>query len=71
MAIVSQRCAFNLGDLVPAFRGISQKPIPNSIPAVDCAVFFTFSPTAVVIGFISSFIGGLVGMLMLGGLAWR
>ena len=48
--------------------GISQKLIPNSIPAVDCAVFFTFSPTAVVIGFISSFIGGLVGMLMLGGL---
>ncbi|PLM16319.1 PTS ascorbate transporter subunit IIC, partial [Klebsiella quasipneumoniae] len=28
----------------------------------------TFSPTAVVVGFISSFVGGLVGMLMLGGL---
>ena len=55
-----------LGDLVPAFQGISQKLIPDSIPAVDCAVFFTFSPTAVVVGFISSFIGGLVGMLLLG-----
>ncbi len=31
-------------------------------------MFFTFSPTAVVVGFISSFVGGLVGMLMLGGL---
>ncbi len=29
-------------------------------------MFFTFSPTAVVVGFISSFIGGLVGMLLLG-----
>ncbi len=51
-----------------AFQGISQKLIPDSIPAVDCAVFFTFSPTAVVVGFISSFVGGLVGMLLLGGL---
>ncbi len=31
-------------------------------------MFFTFSPTAVVVGFISSFVGGLVGMLLLGGL---
>ncbi|VEB05807.1 transport protein SgaT [Klebsiella pneumoniae] len=53
---------------MPAFQGISQKLIPDSIPAVDCAVFFTFSPTAVVVGFISSFVGGLVGMLLLGGL---
>lgn len=68
VAIVYSGVRLILGDLVPAFQGISQKLIPNSIPAVDCAVFFTFSPTAVVIGFISSFIGGLVGMLMLGGL---
>jgi PTS system ascorbate-specific IIC component len=40
--------------------------IPNAIPAVDCAVFFTYAPTAVVIGFISSFIGGVIGMLLLG-----
>jgi len=68
VAIVYSGVRLILGDLVPAFQGISQKIIPNSIPAVDCAVFFTFSPTAVVIGFISSFIGGLVGMFILGGL---
>lgn len=59
VAIVYSGVRLILGDLVPAFQGISQKLIPNSIPAVDCAVFFTFSPTAVVIGFISSFIGGI------------
>ena len=68
VAIVYNGVRLILGDLVPAFQGISQKLIPDSIPAVDCAVFFTFSPTAVVVGFISSFVGGLVGMLLLGGL---
>jgi ascorbate PTS system EIIC component len=55
-----------LGDLLPAFQGIATKIIPDAIPAVDCAVFFTYAPTAVVIGFISSFIGGVIGMLLLG-----
>lgn len=66
VAIVYAGVRMILADLVPAFQGISQKVIPNAIPAVDCAVFFTYAPTAVVIGFISSFIGGLVGMLILG-----
>ncbi|MDF2880774.1 MAG: putative system, L-ascorbate family, component [Clostridiaceae bacterium] len=55
-----------LGDLIPAFQGIATKVIPDAIPAVDCAVFFTYAPTAVVIGFVSSFIGGVIGMLILG-----
>ena len=55
-----------LGDLIPAFQGIATKIIPNAIPAVDCAVFFTYAPTAVVLGFLSSFIGGIIGMLILG-----
>lgn len=55
-----------LGDLLPAFQGIAKKVIPDAIPAVDCAVFFTYAPTAVVIGFVASFIGGIIGMLLLG-----
>lgn len=55
-----------LGDLLPAFQGIATKVIPDAIPAVDCAVFFTYAPTAVVIGFVASFIGGVIGMLLLG-----
>lgn len=55
-----------LGDLLPAFQGIATKIIPDAIPAVDCAVFFTYAPTAVVIGFVASFIGGVIGMLLLG-----
>lgn len=55
-----------LSELIPAFQGVSQKLIPNAIPAVDCAVFFTYAPNAVLIGFVASFIGGLIGMFILG-----
>ncbi|KEI98229.1 PTS ascorbate transporter subunit IIC [Clostridium botulinum] len=55
-----------LGDLIPAFQGIATKIIPDAIPAVDCAVFFPYAPTAVIIGFVSSFIGGIMGMVLLG-----
>lgn len=55
-----------LADLLPSFQGIATKLIPNAVPAVDCAVFFTYAQTAVIIGFVSSFIGGLIGMFILG-----
>ncbi|EKB55777.1 PTS ascorbate transporter subunit IIC [Falseniella ignava] len=66
VAIVYAGVRMILADLIPAFQGIASRVIPNAVPAVDCAVFFTFAPTAVIIGFISSFIGGIVGMLILG-----
>lgn len=66
VAVVYAGVRLILADLVPAFQGISDKVIPNAIPAVDCAVFFPYAPTAVVVGFIASFIGGIIGMFALG-----
>ena len=57
-------------DLVPAFQGISEKIIKDSVPAVDCAVFFTFAQNAVVIGFISSFIAGVISLFIMGAIGW-
>lgn len=57
-----------LGELVPAFQGIASKVVPGAIPALDCPIVFPYAQNAVIIGFISSFVGGLVGLALLS--AW-
>ncbi|PLV99073.1 PTS ascorbate transporter subunit IIC [Corynebacterium ulcerans] len=54
-----------LGELVPAFQGIAEKVVPGAIPALDCPIVFPYAQNAVLIGFISSFVGGLVGLAVL------
>ncbi|RWZ51328.1 PTS ascorbate transporter subunit IIC [Halobacillus fulvus] len=54
-----------LGEIVPAFKGIADKVVPNAKPALDCPAIFPFASTAVVIGFLFSFIAGLISMLFL------
>ncbi|VEE83343.1 putative transport protein SgaT, UlaA [Streptococcus milleri] len=66
IAIVYAGVRMILADLIPAFQGIAMKLIPNAVPAVDCAVFFPYAPTAVILGFAFSFLGGLLGMFVLG-----
>ncbi|MGW2230652.1 PTS ascorbate transporter subunit IIC [Streptomyces formicae] len=56
-----------LGELVPAFQGIARKLVPGAVPSLDAPIVFPYAQNAVLIGFISSFIGGLIS---LGLLAW-
>ena len=51
-----------IGEIVPAFRGVAAKLIPNAIPALDCPVTFQYGPTSLMLGFIFSVVGMLVGM---------
>lgn len=51
-----------IAEIVPSFQGISQKIVPNAKAALDCPTVFPYAPNAVLIGFISSFIGGIIAM---------
>ena len=54
-----------INEVVPAFKGISEKLVPNAKPALDCPTVFPFAPNAVLIGFLCSFVGGIVALAVL------
>ncbi len=54
-----------IAEIVPAFKGISEKLVPDAKPALDCPVVFPYAPNAVLIGFLVSFAGGIAGLMML------
>ena len=53
-----------LGELVPAFKGISDKLVPGAIPALDVPALFGYAPNSLMIGFITSVIGMIIAMVV-------
>ena len=60
--ILLQGVRMFLGELVPAFKGISDKLVPGAIPALDVPALFAFAPNSLMIGFVTAVLGMLVGM---------
>ncbi|RFU85812.1 PTS ascorbate transporter subunit IIC [Streptomyces triticagri] len=54
-----------LGELVPAFQGIARKVVPGAVPSLDAPIVFPYAQNAVLIGFICSFVGGLISLGLL------
>ncbi len=66
IAVVLAGVKMFIGEIVPAFRGISSKVVPNAIPALDCPILFTYAPNATIIGFFGAFLGSIIWMGILG-----
>lgn len=63
--VVLQGVRMMLGEIIPAFKGIADKIVPDAVPALDCPVIFPFAPNAVIIGFLSSLVGGIIMFFIL------
>ncbi|BDG59605.1 PTS ascorbate transporter subunit IIC [Caldinitratiruptor microaerophilus] len=55
-----------IGEIVPAFRGIATKIVPDARPALDCPVVYPYAPTASIVGFLGAFVASLVWLVVLG-----
>ena len=66
IAVVLVGVRMFIGEIVPAFRGIATKIVPGARPALDSPVVFPFAPNAVILGFLGSFVGALIWLVVLG-----
>lgn len=56
LLIMLQGVRMLINQIVPAFKGISEKLVPNALPAFDCPIIFNYKPNAVLIGFVVAMI---------------
>jgi PTS system ascorbate-specific IIC component len=59
-----------LAEIVPAFKGISDKFVPGAIPALDIPLVFPYGQNALMIGFIISMITSVATIFIMGSLGW-
>ena len=56
-----------ISELVPAFKGFTEKIIPNAIPGLDCPIVMPYAPNSWLLGFVISFPIGLFFTFLMAG----
>ncbi|MCF0149732.1 MAG: PTS ascorbate transporter subunit IIC [Clostridium sp.] len=64
LIVMLQGVRMLINQIVPAFKGISEKIVPNALPAFDCPILFNYKPNAVLIGFITAMITSTILVLI-------
>lgn len=64
MTIMLQGVRMLIGEIVPAFKGIAEKVVPDAIPALDCPVLFGYAPNSLTIGFIVALITSTITIII-------
>ena len=64
LIIMLQGVRMLINQIVPAFKGISEKLVPNALPAFDCPIIFNYKPNAVLIGFVVAMITSTILVLI-------
>lgn len=70
ITIVLTGVSMMVAAITEAFKGISEKLVPDAIPALDCPIVFNFAPTAVMIGFLSCLATVMICMVIFGAIGF-
>ncbi|REG06312.1 PTS ascorbate transporter subunit IIC [Pelolinea submarina] len=70
ITIVLTGVSMMIAEITGAFKGISEKIVPNAIPALDCPVVFNYAPTAVMLGFLSCLSTVIVCVVIFGAIGF-
>lgn len=60
LTILLQGVRMMVSEILSAFEGIASKIVPNALPALDVPVVFPYAPNAVLIGFVSATVAGVI-----------
>jgi PTS system ascorbate-specific IIC component len=63
VVILLQGVRMFIASIVPAFKGISDRLLPNTTPALDSPTIYPYSPTGAMLGFIASVVGAIIVMI--------
>lgn len=66
ITVMLQGVRMLISEIVPAFKGIADKVVPDAIPALDVPVIFPYAPNALVIDFIVAMITSICTILVTG-----
>lgn len=70
ITIVLTGVSMMIAEITEAFKGISEKIVPDAVPALDCPVVFNFAPTAVMLGFLSCLSTVIICVVLFGALGF-